>query len=96
LYITEGGASFTDTVADDGSVDDADRIRYLADHLAVAFDSAEGLDVRGYYVWTLMDNWEWATGFRERFGLVRIDFDTLERTPKRSYRWLQRVLASRS
>ena len=96
LYITEGGASFDDGVAADGSVDDASRIRYLAEHLAVAFDGAEGLDVRGYYVWTLMDNWEWATGFRERFGLIRVDFDTLERTPKRSYDWLQRVLASRS
>jgi len=96
LYITEGGASFDDAVAADGSVDDAGRVSYLAQHLAVAFGGAEGVDVRGYYVWTLMDNWEWATGFRERFGLIRVDFDTLERTTKRSYHWLQQVLASRS
>lgn len=96
VYITEGGASFRDSVAPDGSVDDADRTSYLAEHLAVAIQGAPGLDVRGYYVWTLMDNWEWAAGFQERFGLVRVDFDTLERTPKRSYRWLQKVLAARS
>ena len=57
---------------------------------------APGLDLRGYFVWTLMDNWEWAAGSRERFGLVRVDFDTLKRTPKRSYRWLQQLIASRS
>jgi beta-glucosidase len=96
VYITEGGASFNDVVSPDGSVDDEDRIRYLAEHLSVAFEGADGIDVRGYFVWTLMDNWEWATGFRERFGLVRVDFDTLARTPKRSFRWLQQVLASRA
>jgi beta-glucosidase len=95
LYITEGGASFTDEPDATGYVDDADRASYLAEHLAVAFEGAPGLAVRGYYVWTLMDNWEWAAGFRERFGLVRVDFDTLTRTPKRSYRWLQRLLRSR-
>ena len=83
-------------VAADGSVDDADRASYLAEHLAVAFASVPGLDLRGYFAWTLMDNWEWAAGFGERFGLVRVDFDTLERTPKRSYRWLQQLIASRS
>ena len=96
VYITEGGASFDDVVAADGSVDDADRASYLAEHVAVAFASVPGLDLRGYFAWTLMDNWEWAAGFGERFGLVRVDFDTLERTPKRSYRWLQQLIASRS
>ncbi len=95
VYITEGGASFDDKPDAAGYVDDTDRASYLAEHLAVAFEGAPGLEVRGYYVWTLMDNWEWAAGFRERFGLVRVDFDTLARTPKRSYRWLQRLLRSR-
>ncbi len=95
VYITEGGASFADQPDDAGYVDDIDRASYLADHLDVAFAGADGIDVRGYYVWTLLDNWEWAAGFRERFGLVRTDFDTLERTPKRSYRWLQQLIRSR-
>jgi len=96
VYITEGGASFDDVVAADGSVDDENRARYLAGHLAQAFAGAPGIDVRGYFVWSLMDNWEWAAGFRERFGLVRVDFDTQKRTPKRSYRWLQQVIRSRN
>jgi beta-glucosidase len=95
LYITEGGASFDDVPDTTGYVDDSDRASYLAEHLAVAFEGAPGLEVRGYYVWTLMDNWEWAAGFRERFGLVRVDFDTLTRTPKRSYRWLRELIRSR-
>ncbi len=95
MYITEGGASFADDAAPDGAVDDSQRIRYLAEHIAQAAAGAPGVDVRGYFVWTLLDNWEWAAGFRERFGLVRVDFDTLARTPKASYHWLQKVLGSR-
>lgn len=96
VYITEGGASFSDVVTDDESVADEDRTSYLADHLAVALEGAPGVEVKGYYVWTLLDNWEWAAGFAQRFGLVRVNFDTLERTPKLSYRWLQRVLGARA
>lgn len=95
IYITEGGASFVDTVEPDGSIDDENRASYLADHLAVALQGAPGIDLRGYFVWTLMDNWEWAAGFSQRFGLVHVDFDTQQRTPKRSYRWLQQVLRAR-
>lgn len=95
VYITEGGASFPDEVMPDGSIDDSQRIDYLAEHLAVAFAGAPGVEVRGYYVWTLMDNWEWAAGFSQRFGLVHVDFESLARTPKGSYRWLQQVLANR-
>lgn len=95
VYITEGGASFPDVVSPDGTVNDEARITYLADHIAAAVGAADGIDLRGYFVWTLMDNWEWAAGFRERFGLVHVDFDTLERTPKASYSWLQKVLAAR-
>ena len=95
VYITEGGASFRDRVAPDGSIDDANRTSYLAEHLAAAFAGAPGVDLRGYYVWTLMDNWEWAAGFAEKFGLVAVDPATQDRTPKASYRWLQQVLRAR-
>ncbi len=95
VYITEGGASFVDTVQADGSIDDESRTAYLAEHLAVAFAGAPGVDVRGYFIWTLLDNWEWAAGFSQRFGLVHVDADTQDRTPKRSYRWLQQLLGAR-
>lgn len=94
VYITEGGVSYPDA-SSDGVFHDSKRIDYLAEHLAVALDGAPGIDLRGYYVWSLLDNWEWAAGFSQRFGLVHVDFDTQERTPKDSYRWLQQVLASR-
>ena len=94
VYITEGGASFPDAVSESG-VHDRERVDYLAAHLAVALNGAAGVDLRGYFVWSLLDNWEWAAGFSQRFGLVHVDFDTQERTPKDSYRWLQQVLASR-
>jgi beta-glucosidase len=94
VYITEGGVSYPDA-SPDGVFHDGKRIDYLAEHLAVALDGAPGVDLRGYYVWSLLDNWEWAAGFSQRFGLVHVDFDTQERTPKDSYRWLQRMLASR-
>lgn len=96
VYITEGGASFADIPAADGSIPDTDRIAYLESHIAAAVAGAPGVDVRGYYVWTLMDNWEWAAGFREKFGLIAVDPRTQDRTPKASYRWLQGVLRSRS
>ncbi len=94
VYLTEGGASFPDVVAGDG-IHDGRRIDYLAEHLAVALEGAPGLDLRGYFVWSLLDNWEWAAGFGQRFGLVHVDFDSLDRTPKDSYRWLRAVLAAR-
>lgn len=96
VYITESGASFADVPGENEFVNDTNRIDYIADHLAVALTGAPGVDVRGFFVWTLMDNWEWAAGFEERFGLVRIDPRTLDRIPKASYQWLQKVLASRS
>lgn len=94
VYITEGGASYPDAPVA-GVFHDDRRIDYLAEHLSVALDGASGIDLRGYYVWSLLDNWEWAAGFSQRFGLVHVDFATQERTPKDSYRWLQRVLAAR-
>ncbi|HLS64444.1 MAG TPA: GH1 family beta-glucosidase [Ruania sp.] len=101
VYITENGASFPDVRGPDGTVIDSERIAYLDGHLRAALEAtspggpAEHLDLRGYFVWSLLDNWEWAAGFSQRFGLVHVDFDTLERIPKASYRWLQDLLAHR-
>jgi beta-glucosidase len=91
IYITENGCSTADGTADQPRID------YLDGHLrAVQRAIADGVDVRGYFVWSLLDNFEWAEGYSQRFGLVRVDFDTQERTPRSSYHWLRGLLAGRS
>lgn len=97
VYITESGCSFHDPDPDaDGRVRDTRRIDYHAHHLAAVRAAMDaGVDVRGYFVWSILDNFEWAAGYRERFGLVHVDYDTLVRTPKDSYRWFQAMLAAR-
>ncbi|MEU9732773.1 GH1 family beta-glucosidase [Streptomyces sp. NPDC048002] len=86
VVITENGCSYE-------GLDDQDRIAYLDGHLRALHRATEaGVDVRGYFVWSLLDNFEWAEGYARRFGLVHVDFDTLERTPKASYHWLRDVL----
>jgi len=92
IQITEGGASFPDVVGDDGAVDDRNRIDYLSRHVAVA---AARPEVDAYFVWTFVDNWEWAAGFTQRFGIVHLDTETLARTPKSSYRWFRAVQVAR-
>ena len=95
LYVTENGAAFDDAANDSDFVDDADRIGFLRDHLQVLQEArSSGADVRGYFAWSLLDNFEWAYGYAKRFGLVRVDFGSLQRTPKASYRWYQRCIAS--
>ncbi|MEU5098456.1 GH1 family beta-glucosidase [Streptomyces sp. NPDC020996] len=95
VWITENGSAETDTVAPDGQVHDTDRIGYLADHLGAVADAvAAGVDVRGYYVWSLLDNFEWARGYEQRFGLIRVDYDTQTRTPKDSYRWYRDLITA--
>lgn len=85
LYVTENGAAYDDTVGDDGRVHDPERARYILDHIAaVARAIEEGADVRGYFVWSLLDNFEWSYGYGKRFGIVRVDYDSLERTVKDS------------
>ncbi|WP_066043335.1 glycoside hydrolase family 1 protein [Herbiconiux solani] len=85
LYVTENGAAYDDTVSPDGAVHDELRTRYILDHIAaVSAAIQDGADVRGYFVWSLLDNFEWAWGYGKRFGIVRVDYDTLERTPKDS------------
>ncbi|MFC6082083.1 GH1 family beta-glucosidase [Sphaerisporangium aureirubrum] len=95
VYVTENGCSQPDDLAADGTVDDQDRITYLDGHIgAVRAAMDQGVDVRGYYVWSLLDNFEWAEGYTQRFGLVHVDFATQERTPKASYHWLRDRLAA--
>ncbi len=88
IYITENGCSYAMGPDQDGVVDDQPRIDYLESHLAAVADAiSDGADVRGYYCWSLMDNFEWAEGYGQRFGLVHVDYKTLVRTPKRSFTW---------
>ena len=95
LMITENGAAFDDALAPDGSVPDVERIAYLRGHLRAVLDAIEaGVDVRGYFVWSLLDNFEWAWGYGKRFGIVHVDYDTLVRTPKDSALWYQQVIAA--
>ncbi|MFX4290949.1 GH1 family beta-glucosidase [Streptomyces bohaiensis] len=86
--VTENGAAFDDLPAADGSVPDGDRVAYLDGHIrAVADARAQGADVRGYFAWSLMDNFEWAFGYDKRFGIVHVDYDTQVRTVKASGEW---------
>jgi len=93
LYVTENGAAYPDVVSDDGAVHDADRITYLDDHLGAVADAIEaGAPVRGYYLWSLLDNFEWSYGYSKRFGIVHVDYATQRRTVKDSGRWYAGVV----
>jgi beta-glucosidase len=96
LYITENGAAFYDAPrADDGRVEDPLRVRYFHDHLRAIHDAiSAGVDLRGYFAWSLMDNYEWSLGFSKRFGIVHVDYETLERTPKASAHFYSSVIRS--
>jgi beta-glucosidase len=88
IVVTESGAAFDDKPDDSGFVGDDDRTAYLASHIAaVAAARQAGADVRGYFVWSLLDNFEWAEGYAKRFGIVRVDYDTQARIPKQSALW---------
>jgi beta-glucosidase len=97
VYITENGAAYPDAAPDGGVVDDPERVAYLHSHLAALERArADGADVRRYYAWSLMDNFEWEHGYAMRFGLVHVDFATQRRTPKRSALWYRdRIAAAR-
>lgn len=93
VYITENGAAFKDELATDGMVKDNDRIEYLKHHLAQVHRAIQdGCSINGYYAWSLMDNFEWAYGYSKRFGLVHINYDTLERVPKESAYWYRDII----
>ncbi len=95
IYITENGAAYDDVPDADGEVRDPDRIDYIDNHLRALKEAMDaGVDVGGYFVWSLLDNFEWAFGYAKRFGIVYVDYETLERTPKASARWYADVAAT--
>jgi beta-glucosidase len=95
IAVTESGGAFPDREIVDGRVEDADRVAYLDGHLAAVRQAiAEGVDVRRYFVWSFLDNFEWEQGYEPRFGIVRVDYDTLARTPKRSAHWYRDHIAA--
>ena len=92
LYVTENGAAFDDAPGPDGRVADPARVDYLDRHLRAAWRAIrDGIDLRGYFVWSLLDNFEWAYGYSKRFGLVYVDYQTQRRIPKDSARWFAEV-----
>ena len=94
LYVTENGMAGPDAMGPDGAVPDPHRIAYIEAHLAAVRRAiADDVPVAGYFVWSLLDNYEWALGYEKRFGLVHVDFETLQRTPKASYHALARALS---
>ena len=94
IYITENGAAFYDPpVAQNGAVDDPLRVAYLRDHiLAVSEAIRRGVSMRGYFVWSFLDNFEWALGYAKRFGIVHVDYETQKRTPKTSAKFYAEVI----
>jgi len=96
LYVTENGAAYEDEVREDGQILDEERRDYIEKHLRVCADAVrQGLPLKGYFAWSLMDNYEWLEGLRPRFGLYRVDFETLERTPTASSAWFARWVKRR-
>jgi beta-glucosidase len=92
LYVKENGAAFQDHY-EQGRVHDRERTDYIAAHIAAVGDAlAQGVPMAGYMVWSLMDNFEWASGYAKRFGIVHVDYQTLQRTPKDSYLWYRDFL----
>lgn len=95
IFVTENGAAFPDTIGPDGRVDDPMRVAYLKGYLtSVARALAAGVPLRGYFVWSLLDNFEWAYGYSKRFGLIYVDFPTQRRILKSSAQWYRRVIAA--
>ena len=94
LYVTENGASYSDGPNAEGQVPDARRVAYLRDHLAAAQRAIQaGAPLAGYFVWSFMDNFEWAKGYLQRFGIVWTDYATQQRIPKQSALWYKGVIA---
>jgi len=95
IYVTENGAAYPDEIGPDGQVDDPLRTAYLKTHLTSVARAAEaGVPLRGYFAWSLLDNFEWAYGYTKRFGLIYVDYATQKRIPKASARWYSRAIAA--
>lgn len=94
IYVTENGSAFGDVRGHDGGVHDLERTAYICDHIdAVRRAIADGVPVKGYFAWSLLDNFEWGLGYSQRFGLVYVDYPTLERVPKDSFRAYRELIA---
>jgi beta-glucosidase len=97
MYVTESGTSLPDAPGADGAVHDAERLRYVARHAAAVHQAAaDGADIRGYFLWSFMDNFEWGFGFTKRFGINHVDYRTQKRTLKDSGRWYSHVVTANS
>ncbi len=95
LYVTENGAAYPDARSHDGEVRDPERIDYLDRYIGAVGQALEnGVPVRGYFVWSFLDNFEWAHGYSQRFGIVYVDYPTLERVPKSSFSWYRDLIAA--
>ena len=95
IYITENGAAFDDYVDPNGHILDHDRVSYLEEHISAVHDAIEAdVNVQGYFVWSLLDNFEWTRGYGEHFGLVHVDLDTFKRTAKPSAQHLGATLGA--
>ncbi len=94
LYITENGCSADDVITAEGRIEDTDRVMYLRNHLThLHRAAAEGYPIKGYFLWSLLDNYEWADGYGKRFGIHYVDFETQKRTPKLSAEWYREVIS---
>jgi beta-glucosidase len=97
IVITENGAAFDDVLTDDGAVHDSRRVAYVRDHLAACSRAIDaGVPLKGYFLWSVFDNFEWAEGYAKRFGVVHVDYETQVRTPKDSALWYSKVIRSGS
>jgi beta-glucosidase len=94
IYVTETGIALHDYVDPIGTVGDRERIDFYVDHLRAVHEAiSQGVDIRGFFTWSLLDSFEWAIGYSPRYGLVYVDFSTLTRTPKESAFWYRQIIA---
>jgi beta-glucosidase len=97
IFIAENGCAMNDFVSSDGKVHDPQRVSYLRRHLQTLHNTiGKGIPVKGYYVWSLMDNFEWSHGYAKRFGIIHVDYETLKRTPKDSFEYYQKVINNKA
>ena len=95
IYVTENGVALPDAADETGRVSDPRRVAFIRDHLLAAHRAIEaGVPLKGYFHWSLMDNFEWGHGYTRRFGLFKVDFDTCERIPKESADWYRDTVAA--
>jgi beta-glucosidase len=93
IYITENGMANNDQISSNEVIEDKDRVEYFQLHLKEILDCLKkGIQVKGYFAWSLLDNYEWAFGYEKRFGLIHVDFETFKRTPKESFNQFSKYL----